>query len=53
MGKMVTMNMLDKKPSNAMHLSLEQAAVQKNLTELLMRMMAGRLPNACLNLKEP
>ena len=33
MGKMVTMNMLDKKPSNAMHLSLEQAAVQKNLTE--------------------
>jgi hypothetical protein len=27
------MNMLDKKPSNAMHLSLEQAAVQKNLTE--------------------
>jgi hypothetical protein len=30
---MVTMNMLDKKPSNAMHLSLEQAAVQKNLTE--------------------
>ena len=33
MGKMVTMNMLDKKHSNAMHLSLEQAAVQKNLTE--------------------
>ncbi len=33
MGKMVTINMLDKKPSNAMHLSLEQAAVQKNLTE--------------------
>jgi len=33
MGKMVTMNMLDMKPSNAMHLSLEQAAVQKNLTE--------------------
>jgi hypothetical protein len=33
MGKMITMNMLDKKPSNAMHLSLEQAAVQKNLTE--------------------
>jgi len=33
MGKMVTMNMLDKQPSNAMHLSLEQAAVQKNLTE--------------------
>ena len=33
MGKMVTMNMLDKKPSNALHLSLEQAAVQKNLTE--------------------
>ena len=33
MGKMVTMSMLDKKPSNAMHLSLEQAAVQKNLTE--------------------
>jgi len=33
MGKMVTMNMLDKKPSNAMHLSIEQAAVQKNLTE--------------------
>ena len=33
MGKMVTMNMLDKKPSNAMHLSLEQDAVQKNLTE--------------------
>ena len=33
MGKMVTMNMLDKKPSKAMHLSIEQAAVQKNLTE--------------------
>lgn len=33
MGKMVTMNMLDKKPSNTMHFSLEQAAVQKNLTE--------------------
>jgi hypothetical protein len=34
MGKMVTMNMLDnKKPSAAMHLSIEQAAVQKNLTE--------------------
>ena len=33
MGKMVTMSMLDKKPSAAMHLSLEQAAVQKNLTE--------------------
>ena len=30
---MVTMNMLDKKPSNTMHFSLEQAAVQKNLTE--------------------
>jgi hypothetical protein len=33
MGKMVTMNMMDKKPSNTMHFSLEQAAVQKNLTE--------------------
>ena len=33
MGKMVTMNMLSKKPSNTMHFSLEQAAVQKNLTE--------------------
>jgi len=33
MGKMVTMKMMDKKPSNTMHFSLEQAAVQKNLTE--------------------
>ena len=33
MGKMVTMNMMDKQPSNTMHFSLEQAAVQKNLTE--------------------
>lgn len=33
MGKMVTMNMVDKQPSNTMHFSLEQAAVQKNLTE--------------------
>ncbi len=33
MGKMVTMNMIDKQPSNTMHFSLEQAAVQKNLTE--------------------
>jgi hypothetical protein len=33
MGKMVTMNMMDKKPSNTMHFSLEQAAVEKNLTE--------------------
>jgi len=30
---MVTMNMMDKQPSNTMHFSLEQAAVQKNLTE--------------------
>ena len=30
---MVTMNMLDKQPSNAMHVSLEQAAVPQNLTE--------------------
>jgi hypothetical protein len=27
------MNMMDKQPSNTMHFSLEQAAVQKNLTE--------------------
>ena len=33
MGKMITMNMMDKQPSNTMHFSLEQAAVQKNLTE--------------------
>ncbi len=34
MARVVTMEMLDtKKPSNAMHLSIEQAAIQKNLTE--------------------
>jgi hypothetical protein len=33
MGKMVTMNMLDKKPSNAMHLSLEQAIMDEQDNE--------------------